>query len=357
MIDDIKYEQWIEKLNEIIKRIEKLEKKVIINPIELVENFNKLQEEIAELRNRFFQLKNNELDNLGSNLKREITNFLITDIAELREDIEILHQCDAKDTKNFNELKELLNCEVMSRKIKIEELREDISNIKDGIFNNGKCYNELREELNKLKQLIPMEWQQKHNTKQIINLENILQESINYISNKLWVRGIFSEKDFNKMKEYKMKLDGKDEDHVECETDTSRRHVCTNTVDLSNHVCRFENELMVGEHIVCIYCGKEKDSDKDISRCYECQKHSNYYMMICEDCYKKREEEKASKSENSWSISSKMGGESNLDASPIDSKLSEPIDYEQLLSDEVDKLLQGHLFRYSTVKRLLEKQR
>ncbi|MHA1382024.1 MAG: hypothetical protein ACTSRG_26940, partial [Candidatus Helarchaeota archaeon] len=153
MIDDIKYEQWIEKLNEIIKRIEKLEKKVIINPIELVENFNKLQEEIAELRNRFFQLKNNELDNLGSNLKREITNFLITDIAELREDIEILHQCDAKDTKNFNELKELLNCEVMSRKIKIEELREDISNIKDGIFNNGKCYNELREELNKLKQL------------------------------------------------------------------------------------------------------------------------------------------------------------------------------------------------------------
>jgi len=44
--------------------------------------------------------------------------------------------------------------------------------------------------------------------KEINELKNVLRESINYISNKLWVRGIFSEKDFNKMKEYKMKLDG-----------------------------------------------------------------------------------------------------------------------------------------------------
>lgn len=38
--------------------------------------------------------------------------------------------------------------------------------------------NELKEEFNKLKQLIPMEWQQKHNTKGIINLEEVLQDHL-----------------------------------------------------------------------------------------------------------------------------------------------------------------------------------
>jgi len=168
------------------------------------------------------------------------------DIAELREDIETLYQCDAKDTKNFNELKELLNCEVTSRKLKIDELREGFKKTLSHEFVED-FFNRLLDDYHRVETVLRELWE----VNEITLTENIDGESLEY----------YQERKHAAL----AKLDGKDEDYVD-----QILHEAENHVDRETDISRTESVTLHGltkkQKAAChgeIY--EEKASEGDIS--------------------------------------------------------------------------------------------